>query len=75
VCISLQLKLYHLHNDLTQLFEIKGQFFWRLTIFHLDLLDIRAITNQEREKCLLQHSLFYMSILYSKSHKTFYSDT
>ena len=75
VCISLYLSQCHRHNDLTQLYETEGQFFWRLTIFNLDLFDIRTITNHDREKCLLQHNLFYMSILYAKNHNTFYSDT
>lgn len=60
VCIFLYLRLCHHHNDLTQLLETEGQFFWRLTIFNLDLFDIRAIINHDREKCLLRHNLFFI---------------
>lgn len=68
VCISLYLSQCHHHNDLKQLFEIEGQFFWRLTIFNLDLFDIKAITNHHREKCLLWHNLFlYELSLYQES--------
>lgn len=58
VCISLCLKLCHHRSDLTQLSETEGRFFRRLTIFNLDLFDIRAITNHDRERCLLRHNLF-----------------
>lgn len=68
VCISLCLRLCHHRSDLTQLSETEGRFFRRLTIFNLDLFDIRAITNHDREKCLLRHNLFlYEHPLYQES--------
>lgn len=75
VCISLYLRLHHPHNDLTQLFKIEGQFSWRLTICHLDLFDSRAVINMTGRNVCYDTVYFYMSILYTKSHKTFYSDT
>lgn len=60
VCIFPQLRLCHHHNDLTQLLETECPFFWRLTTFNVDLFDIRAIINHDREKCLLWHNLFFI---------------